>query len=127
MDFKRIVQKRPLPYYYMTIEVVVDKPGLELSEEQFKNLLLRAVGSLLGEVGKASVILDVLKYEDISACLKTAILRTRHTDAAKVRSALTLCADYSGVTLAIHVKQNSNHLMGLASNSRTYEHIIVSS
>ncbi|XP_014679445.1 PREDICTED: ribonuclease P protein subunit p14-like isoform X3 [Priapulus caudatus] len=71
------------------------------------------------EIGGAMVAVDVLKYNEGD---RSAILRVHSHNLVKLWSALTLTDRYMSRKCAFRVHQVSPYLMGLAVNSREYEH-----
>ena len=122
MEYMKIVSKGKLQYMYFKIQIVFENPMPDFSAVQLKALILNSVGELFGEVGRSSVHCDVLTFDVANS---EAVLRSPHSEASKLWSALTLCGYYADQNCAIHILQVSSHLMGLACNSRTYKHITV--
>jgi len=122
MEYIKIVSKGNLEYMYFKIQIVFENPLPEFTAVQLKALLLNSVCDLFGEVGRSSVLCDILTYDVDSL---QAVIRCPHCEASKFRSAITLCGSYANEYCAIHIIQVSNHLVGLDSNSRTYKHITV--
>ncbi|XP_014679443.1 PREDICTED: ribonuclease P protein subunit p14-like isoform X2 [Priapulus caudatus] len=118
---RRVITKSE--FHYMRVSLDVQNPAkalpVELTNVYFKQAVTAALTRLFGDIGGAMVAVDVLKYNEGD---RSAILRVHSHNLVKLWSALTLTDRYMSRKCAFRVHQVSPYLMGLAVNSREYEH-----
>ncbi|NP_001018528.1 ribonuclease P protein subunit p14 isoform X2 [Danio rerio] len=112
--FERYVYKNASVYHYMKISLVLEKENRNISDAQFKQLIISGVKDLYGEIG-ASFPFDLLKFDPKEL---TGILRVYNSGLVKLWSALTLLGSYQNEACAFRVTQVSPFLLALSGNSR---------
>ncbi|XP_067270861.1 ribonuclease P protein subunit p14 [Pseudorasbora parva] len=112
--FERHVYKNASVYHYMKISLVLENGKRNISAAEFKQLMVRGLKDLYGEIG-ASIPFDLLKFDENKL---TGILRVYNSGLVKLWSALTLLGTCQNEPCAFRVTQVSPFLLALSGNSR---------
>ncbi|KAM6981110.1 ribonuclease P protein subunit p14 [Aplochiton taeniatus] len=115
--YERIVFKNGSGYRYMKTSLHLENVSSRPNAVQLKQLIIRGLQDLYGEVG-AALPFDLLKYDEQTL---TAILRVRDRSLVKLWSAMTLLGTYQNQPCAFRVSQVSHFLLALSANSREFE------
>ncbi|CAH1782736.1 unnamed protein product [Owenia fusiformis] len=112
--YTRIINKGPLPYYYLDVSYDIQNGGVTLPAGRFKTVILQALKNIFGTAGGSLQTLDLLKY-DVEA--RRGIVRVKYSDMVKVWSSLSFYTDtidINGTRGVFRIHQVSSHLMSFA-------------
>ncbi|XP_076447195.1 ribonuclease P protein subunit p14-like isoform X2 [Babylonia areolata] len=114
--FLRQVDKSPAPYCYLRATLEYEGKGLETNALQFKHFVIRALTQVFGQIG-ASDTIDLLQLSPSGE----AILRVPSRCFVRLCGSLALFGKYNDQGCAFRVQQMASSLMGISSNSRTWD------
>ncbi|TRY87287.1 hypothetical protein DNTS_022259 [Danionella cerebrum] len=112
---ERYVYKNASVYHYMKISLVFENGKKNITDAQFKQLIICGLKDLYGEIG-AAFPFDLLKFDQQEL---TGILRVYNRGLVKLWSAVTLLGSYQSEACAFRVLQRCRETVGSSSLAAT--------